>query len=522
MPQPFDITVKNYRGFADFSPAKVRMSSGFSAIVGPNNAGKSSFLKLFFELRDLFSQFATPGFIFQGLGRNPWNAPLGNVPDPYALLCDFTKRPCTISISFPYGSDVARITELVIEARDTGFRNWTFTLKGPEGDITQHDGHENVFVPFRGNPQPVSLAPITEIGAWLARSMYVGPFRNAVNAGAGAHFDLQIGTGFVALFHEMKTGKSREHQQQIRRVIRDLEHIFGYRRLEINASRELDTLVVEVDERPYGLNDMGSGFAEFLVLFVNAAARKPSFLLIDEPELHLHPALQSDFLTSLTSYTSSESVLFATHSLGLARTVGDHIFAFQREDERIRVQPFDQTAGFAEFLGEMSFAGYRELGFKTVLLVEGRTDVKAVQQILRMLDKDHSVIVLPLGGSAMITDSAESEMAELLRLGAEVFVLVDSEREAADAPLSRERADFLTMCARLGFQAHATERRALENYLTDAAIKAVKGQKYSALAPFATLGARDWAKPENWRIVREMRWEDLENTDVGLFLSRLP
>jgi hypothetical protein len=28
-------------------------------------------------------------------------------------------------------------------------------------------------------------------------------------------------------------------------------------------------------------------------------------------------------------------------------------------------------------------------------------------------------------------------------------------------------------------------------------------------------------KGENWRIAREMRWEDIENTDLGQFLERL-
>ena len=49
--QEFELTVKNYRCFADDSPAKLTLGGGFTALLGPNNCGKSSLLELFFELR---------------------------------------------------------------------------------------------------------------------------------------------------------------------------------------------------------------------------------------------------------------------------------------------------------------------------------------------------------------------------------------------------------------------------------------------------------------------------------------
>jgi len=48
----------------------------------------------------------------------------------------------------------------------------------------------------------------------------------------------------------------------------------------------------------------------------NAALKKPSFILIDEPEISLHPSLQLKFLMKLAGY-ASEGVVFATHNIGL-------------------------------------------------------------------------------------------------------------------------------------------------------------------------------------------------------------
>ena len=51
---PLDMTIKNYRCFSDSDPVPISIRDGFTAFVGVNNSGKSSLLKFFYELRDLF------------------------------------------------------------------------------------------------------------------------------------------------------------------------------------------------------------------------------------------------------------------------------------------------------------------------------------------------------------------------------------------------------------------------------------------------------------------------------------
>src|SRR5690348_1964126 len=55
----FDLTIKNYRCFADEEPARISVRPGFTAFLGPNNAGKSTMLRLFYELRTLFEMAGT-------------------------------------------------------------------------------------------------------------------------------------------------------------------------------------------------------------------------------------------------------------------------------------------------------------------------------------------------------------------------------------------------------------------------------------------------------------------------------
>src|SRR6185312_17145221 len=108
------------------------------------------------------------------------------------------------------------------------------------------------------------------------------------------------------------------------------------------------------------------------------------------------------------------------------------------------------------FVGEMSFSSFKEVGCDQILLVEGVTEVKAVQQFLRALRKDHTTVLLPLGGSQLIRGGVQQELQELTRLSSNVGVLIDSERESSSAALSRERQAFVADCQALGFKVQIT------------------------------------------------------------------
>lgn len=243
---------------------------------------------------------------------------------------------------------------------------------------------------------------------------------------------------------------------------------------------------------------------------------------IDEPELNLHPFLQTAFLDTLYKYTT-HGVIFSTHSIGLARAAADRIYAFQQVAEgESRVKEFEDLPGFlSEFLGELSFSAYKELGFEKLLLVEGRHDLNTFRHLLRLYRKDAKVIPLPLGGNTLINGKSGNALQELKRICGDIVALIDSERAAAGEPLSADRQAFVDLCEEVGIRCTVLERRAIENYLSDRAIKAVKGKKYTELGPYELLknAAVPWAKDENWQIAAQMTPDELKETDLGNFLE---
>lgn len=76
----------------------------------------------------------------------------------------------------------------------------------------------------------------------------------------------------------------------------------------------------------------GSGFLQWLSVYALALSPSTSTLLLDEPDSHLHPSLQSQLIDALEDIVGStgKQVLLATHSIEILR-VADHtkILAFK-------------------------------------------------------------------------------------------------------------------------------------------------------------------------------------------------
>jgi predicted ATPase len=525
-----EVTVSNYRCFSD-KPVRFALRRGLQAFVGVNNSGKSSLLLLFYELRHLFEAISDQSTVARGLSSHQGFGLMPLVKDPNEIFCDRNERDLVIGFEMdlpPEGNiPMPRRFEIVIPR---GTNNWTariyvdddpVALNGlnwimAAGDMIATRSPQNIAI--------ASIGPIATLGKILSRMLYLGPFRNAVNVGgSGDYYDIQIGQPFITHWKTLKTGNFKKQSEATYKLTDDIKRIFGFENLDINASDDGQTLQLMIDGKSYKQSEIGSGLIQFILVLVNAAIRSPSYILIDEPELNLHPSLQVDFLTTLASY-AEHGVVFATHNLGLARAVSDRVYSVRKVGRDGReVRDFTGTRALAEFLGELGFNAYQDLGFETVLLLEGPTDVTFVQQLLRLYGKEHKIVLLPLGGSSMINAGCEMQLAEITRISSKVYGLIDSERTQPGDAVAADRQSFVDTCTKLKIPCLVLERRATENYLPEHAIRKAKSDKYRALGHYELLKAASpaWGKEENWKIARFMTADDLKGTDLGTFLEQL-
>lgn len=413
-----EIILKNYRCSPDSKPAHITIQKGFTAFVGINNSGKSSLLKFFYELRSLFRILtSTSNSLLEALQSKPQAFAIApSISDNAEVFCDTNTRDLQIRIRIiPEGMDVERgsapISEQIVLTIPRGANTWTAGLYSSDGslkDINIQGFRETKLriAPTSGEASrqsEVELAHVFQACQILSETLYIGPFRNAINIGTKQdYFDIQVGQAFVQVWRGYKTGNVKRYSEAAYRLTEDIRHILGFDGLEINPSPDDQTLQIFINGKSYKLPELGSGLTQFILVLANAVTKQPSYILIDEPELNLHPSLQLDFLTTLASY-AREGILFGTHSIGLAR------------------------------------------------------------------------------------------------------------------------AAFVEICRRAKIKYHVLERRAIENYFSNEAIRRVKGDKYQALGPYQARQEVSpvWAKAENWRIARETTLKDLEGMDLGNFLASL-
>ena len=121
----------------------------------------------------------------------------------------------------------------------------------------------------------------------------------------------------------------------------------------------------------------------------------------------------------------------------------------------------------------------------------------------------------------MARGDTELELLEVKRISNRVFALVDSERNSSTEPPVARRVAFAETCKRANIPCLITERSAIENYLTEAAVKAAFGNQYRALGRYEPLRniSPAWAKASSWLAAREVSESDLLETDVGRFLK---
>jgi hypothetical protein len=126
------------------------------------------------------------------------------------------------------------------------------------------------------------------------------------------------------------------------------------------------------------------GLSHFILALVNPLFKSPSFILIDEPENSLHPKMQETFIRALAS-KSRLGLVAASHSIGLARSAADRIYSLEREGEGLTLKPFGEShkPTVAQSLHELGYSQFLDIGGNNILLVEGRTDIKALREILR-------------------------------------------------------------------------------------------------------------------------------------------
>jgi energy-coupling factor transporter ATP-binding protein EcfA2 len=513
----FCLRIGNYRCFSREKPIEFRFGRGITAFVGTNNSGKSAILRFLHDVRPsipFWAALSRPDHHLASFAEH--------IADRLELFHErndddihvrvewnvVSPTPCKLQRQWCEVRYLRSASKMEVR-RINGFQSKDFTDSTAQGTRVYSKNRIRVLC---------DASDLTAAMEQLGKAMYIPAVRSTAPVPGGTVFDMLVGREFVEQWHSHRAGDVKENRERLKKVELDIARLAGLSEFRATRSAAGPTLLITMNGREHRLPDVGTGIGQLLMLLGSVAIRKPSIVLIDEPEANLHPSLQMDLITTLASY-SEGNLVFATHNIGLARAVADRIYAVQQDRHGVStVTQLEDHPSPAQLVGELQYGAYSQVGGAKVLLVEGPEDVRIFQQFLRKLRADHKVILIPLGGNTQINGSQKQNVADLLRICPDVAAVIDSEKSNKKGNIEQRRLHFQEMCSKVGIKCHILERRAIENYFTSHAIRAVCGLEHNELEPYDSPKVK-WGKAIGWRIAEAMTLEEFLATDVGKFID---
>jgi len=253
MTSSIELRVSNYRCFTDSKPLVLPVSSRIVGLVGENNAGKSTALRMIRELKPLWHELRDVGNVCRLLhgGENKGIGSAQDTLDPTEIFCDRNSRDILLVFNIAGPSQNA---EFRIHVRRAN--NFSLEL------LQSHNGKRLQFRPndydystesFVGGGINVPVPGLFSMIERFVASLYLPSFRNTVNTGGGTLYGLPMGSAFIQAWSEWKTGADKSKNRAISNTTELIRQAFGFENLEINAMSTSNDMQVVIDRRPYRL-----------------------------------------------------------------------------------------------------------------------------------------------------------------------------------------------------------------------------------------------------------------------------
>ncbi|MFD9658502.1 AAA family ATPase [Streptomyces mirabilis] len=255
------------------------------------------------------------------------------------------------------------------------------------------------------------------------------------------------------------------------------------RGLGVAAELDVDEFLVQVN---------GSGIREALRLILDYEFEKPQIMLIEEPEVHLHPALETALMQYLKNISKDCQVLLTTHSTNFLDVGALRNVYMIRKDPDSRIQLLDVAEAEEAVPQELGIRLSSLFMYDRLVFVEGPSDEQVLRSFADTLNVSFGQAALGFvttGGARNFTHYATASTLSFLRKRnvTTFFVLDRDERNDEDLEKLQRQVSGISILKTL-------DRRELENYLLSPA----------ALSKFISAKSAGRATPTEEEISKEI------------------
>jgi predicted ATP-dependent endonuclease of OLD family len=275
-----------------------------------------------------------------------------------------------------------------------------------------------------------------------------------------------IGRGEAAqLFKIKNTRKGIDSFNAIKEIVTDLLGV----NLEVFTSTQSSTdqsIEAEIDIDKFIVEANGAGILEALRLILDYELNQPDILLIEEPEIHLHPALETIIMRYLKSIGNNCQIFITTHSTNFLDTAEmKNVYLVSRKgyNGSTSIQLINGQEAEESIPRELGIRLSSLFMYDRLVFVEGESDVNVIREwasICGINLAQASVGFVSMGGVRNFTYYATTNTIEFLRKRRVlVFFMLDHDE------LGEDEIKKLNDQIKDKGQLKVLKKRELENYL---------------------------------------------------------
>lgn len=504
-----------YRSFCGTEPARIGPFDRVQVISGQNNCGKSALIDYFIKVVQVIS--------WRGDIRREDN-PLTRVDIPLNLNAQNEPLPATISfcvnihsleeklmanVKSPGQQEVAEsLLKLFNDApyiSDNGKAAWLdFSIGWGQLSFSNDEFLRALYSQYQASSLTInnltnaSLACCDSTGdnvlnysnivcaamPWgsLPQFLKVGAIRSIKDAESSNQLSsINSGVGLPAALLRLYNPERKDYEEsrqrwhKLQNFVREITNDRSATILVSHDSHEIAVKTADTDYLP--LESLGTGLTELVILAAVVACNTGKIICIEEPEIHLHPALQARFIEYLLSDDANRFIV-TTHSPTIINAPGVQVAHVSKKNGVSSCQQLNGMVLARDLLDDLGVRASDLLQSNYVVWVEGPSDriyvdywigKWAEENSVHLVEGIHYSIMLYGGKLLNALDAGPSDSNEklisLFRINTHFCILMDSDKKSKNTRLGKTKTRVIEECKQSGAMHWITWGSTIENYV---------------------------------------------------------